>query len=164
MRRATTAPPSITGRCTMRLTPTIATSGALMIGVEAMPPSAPRLVTVRVEPLSSSRVARPARAASARRAISVALDQRSRASAWRSTGTMRPAAVWVAMPTCTAPWRVSTPASSSKRALICGKRGTASTTARTSSGSSVRCARSPPQRSLMRARSSSSSVTSTSST
>ncbi len=35
----------------------MATSGALMIGVEAMPPSLPRLVTVMVEPVSSSRVA-----------------------------------------------------------------------------------------------------------
>ena len=51
------------------------------------------------------------------------MAQRSRASAWRSTGTIRPWRVWVAMPMCTAPWRVTTPASSSKRALICGKLG-----------------------------------------
>ena len=46
----------------MRLTPTIATSGWLMTGVAAMPPRAPRLVTVIVEPVSSSRAALPARA------------------------------------------------------------------------------------------------------
>ena len=45
------------------LTPMIATSGALMIGVETMPPSLPRLVIVIVEPLSSLRLAVPSRAA-----------------------------------------------------------------------------------------------------
>ena len=35
----------------------IATSGELMMGVDAMPPSFPRLVMVIVEPVSSSRVA-----------------------------------------------------------------------------------------------------------
>ena len=49
----------------------------------------------------------PLRAASARRAISAALDHRSRASASRSTGTIRPPSVCVAMPRCTAPWRVT---------------------------------------------------------
>ena len=43
----------------MRLTPMIATSGWLMTGVAAMPPSAPRLVIVIVEPVSSSRDALP---------------------------------------------------------------------------------------------------------
>ena len=88
--RATTAPSRITGRSTMRLTPTIATSGWLITGVVTMPPSAPRLVMVMVEPVSSSRVALPLRAASARRAISAALAHRSSASAWRTTGTIRP--------------------------------------------------------------------------
>ena len=50
----------------------IATSGALMMGVLAMPPSLPRLVTVMVEPLSSSRVALLLRAASLTRRISAA--------------------------------------------------------------------------------------------
>jgi hypothetical protein len=54
------------GRATMRLMPTMATSGWLMTGVDTMPPSLPRLVTVSVEPDSSSRVALPARALAAR--------------------------------------------------------------------------------------------------
>ncbi len=111
--RGTTAPSRQTGRVTIRLTPTIAVSGGLITGVVTMPPSGPRLVIVIVEPVSSSRVASPARAATARRAISAAHDHRSRASAWRTTGTRSPAGVCVAMPTCTAAWRVSVPASSS---------------------------------------------------
>ena len=43
----------------LRLTPTIATSGRLITGVVTMPPSAPRLVMVMVEPTSSARVAVP---------------------------------------------------------------------------------------------------------
>jgi hypothetical protein len=54
------------GRSAIRLTPTIATSGALMMGVAMMPPRAPRLVTVMVEPDNSSRRDLPARAASLR--------------------------------------------------------------------------------------------------
>ena len=69
------------GRSTMRFTPMIATSGWLITGVVTMPPSAPRLVMVMVEPVSCSRVALPLRAASARRAISPAQDHRSCASA-----------------------------------------------------------------------------------
>ncbi len=101
------------GRSTIRLTPTIATSGRLMTGVLTMPPSAPRLVMVMVEPDSSSRAALPVRAASARRVTSAAQAHRSNVSAWRSTGTIRPASVWAAMPRCTAPYLVSTSASSS---------------------------------------------------
>ena len=57
MRRTAMAPSTTTGRSTARLMPMIATSGALMMGVLAMPPSLPRLVSVIVEPASSSRVA-----------------------------------------------------------------------------------------------------------
>ena len=120
--RGTTAPPRITGRSTMRLTPTIATSGWLITGVVTMPPSAPRLVMVMVEPLSSSRVALPPRAASARRAISAARRTTGRAPRHGAPpAPSGPPSVCVAMPMCTAPWRVTTPASSSKRALTCGK-------------------------------------------
>lgn len=51
----------------MQLPPTLPTSGWLNTGVETMPPSLPRLVTVMVEPDSSSRVALPARALAASR-------------------------------------------------------------------------------------------------
>ncbi|MCY1306672.1 hypothetical protein D9M70_565440 [compost metagenome] len=101
--RTTICPPTTMGRSTMRLTPTMATSGWLITGVLTMPPSAPRLLRVMVEPDSSSRCALPLRAASASRAISAALPHRSRDSAWRSTGTIRPLSLCVAMPTCTAP-------------------------------------------------------------
>ena len=74
-----------------------------MMGVETMPPSAPSELMVMVEPDSSSRVAVPDRAASASRFISAAQSQMPRASACRTTGTVRPAGVCVAMPICTAP-------------------------------------------------------------
>ncbi|MNC63736.1 hypothetical protein D3C75_1138840 [compost metagenome] len=106
--------PSITiGRSTIRLTPTIATSGVLTTGVLTMPPRAPRLVRVMVEPDSSSRLALLLRAALASREISPALPHRLPASAWRSTGTISPLSPCVATPTCTAPWRVMICASSS---------------------------------------------------
>ena len=70
IRRTTTAPCRTTGRSTALLSPMMATSGALMTGVEAMPPSLPRLVTVMVEPTSSSRVALFERARSDTRRIS----------------------------------------------------------------------------------------------
>jgi hypothetical protein len=73
----------------------------LITGVVTMPPSAPRLVMVMVDPLSSSRAALPARAASARRAISFALAHKSSVSAWRITGTIRPEGVCAARPRCT---------------------------------------------------------------
>jgi hypothetical protein len=63
-RRTAIAPWTTTGRSTALLSPTIATSGALMTGVDAMPPSLPRLVTVIVEPESSSRLDRLLRARS----------------------------------------------------------------------------------------------------
>jgi hypothetical protein len=160
----TTASPWNTGRSTMRLTPMMATSGWLITGVVTMPPSGPRLLMVMVEPASSSRPALPLRAASARRAISFAQVHRSIASAWRSTGTISPASVCAATPRCTASWRVTTPASSSKRAFIIGKSATASTTARAMKGSTVSLPRAVPCFAFSLARNASSSVTSISST
>ena len=153
-----------TGRWAIRLTPTMATSGALITGVVTMPPRGPRLVIVIVDPESSSRVALPVRAASARRATSAAVAHRSRASAWRTTGTVSPASVCVATPMLTASKRVTMPCSSSNRAFICGNVGTASTIARIRNGRTVSRPRVPPNRSLSFERSASSSVTSTSST
>ena len=78
-------------------------------------------VIVMVEPVSSSRVpCRPRGAARAARS-SRALSQISSASAWRTTGTIRP--VRASASRCRyerRAWRCTTPASSSKRALICG--------------------------------------------
>ena len=69
-----------------------------MTGVLAIPPSAPRLVMVMVDPVSSSRVIVPERAASVSRCTSLAQSQIVRASAWRTTATIRPFGVWMAMP------------------------------------------------------------------
>jgi hypothetical protein len=52
----------------------------LITGVEVMPPIGPRLEMVMVEPESSSRLALPVRAASARRRISAAICQTLRRS------------------------------------------------------------------------------------
>jgi hypothetical protein len=102
MRRTMIAPPTTTGRSTARLMPMMETSGALMIGVLAMPPSLPRLVSVRVEPVSSSRVALLVRAASVTRRISVATSHSDRSCTSRTTGTFSPSDVCVATPRCTA--------------------------------------------------------------
>ncbi len=61
--RGTKPPSRHKGLTTILLTPTIATSGRLTIGVDAIPPSAPSEVSVIVEPESSSRAATPWRAA-----------------------------------------------------------------------------------------------------
>ncbi len=113
MRRMATAPSSTTARSTARLTPMIATSGALMIGVLAIPPSFPRLVMVMVEPLSSSRFALLVRAASLTRRISAASCHKLSVSAPCTTGTLSPSGVCVAMPRCTELWRTITPRSAS---------------------------------------------------
>jgi len=76
--RIAIAPSITTGRSMARFTPMMATSGALMIGVLAMPPSLPRLVIVMVEPASSSRFALLLRAASLTRRISAASSHRLR--------------------------------------------------------------------------------------
>jgi hypothetical protein len=49
----------VANRSTILFTPTIATSGALMIGVVATPLMVPRLVMVIVDPVSSARPALP---------------------------------------------------------------------------------------------------------
>ena len=91
-----------------------------MTGVVTMPPRAPRLVIVIVDPESSSSVTFAVRAASERRATSAADDHRSRASASLTTGTIRPRDVCTAMPRWTARCRFTTPASSSNLAFISG--------------------------------------------
>ena len=73
--------------------PMMATSGRLMTGVCATPPSGPSEVSVMVEPDSSSLLAVPLRAASARRAISAANCHRFLSWASRITGTISPESV-----------------------------------------------------------------------
>ena len=62
-----TAPSRTTGRSATRPTLRMATSGWFTIGVWKRPASLPALVTVKVEPRSSSAASEPARAPSARR-------------------------------------------------------------------------------------------------
>ena len=70
-------------------------------------------VSVIVEPESSAALTVPLRAASDRRPISAASCQTFLSWASRSTGTLSPAWVCVAMPRWTRPERVTTPAASS---------------------------------------------------
>ena len=95
---------------------------------------------VMVEPDSSSRVDLAARAPPRPGARPRAAHGPQVAAPRRGarTGTIRPPSVCVAMPRCTARCRWTTPASSSKRALICGKSAQRRrTSARIRNGSSV---------------------------
>ena len=69
--RATICPFLTAGFSAILCTPMIAASGKLMIGVARTPPSWPSDEMVKVEPVSSSRAARPLRMASATRSISL---------------------------------------------------------------------------------------------
>src|SRR3546814_2718727 len=74
------SPSEMTGRSTIRFTPTMATSGRLMRGVDIIPPSGPKEVSVIVEPVSSDWVAVPSRVELERRDISAASCQMLRRS------------------------------------------------------------------------------------
>ena len=103
------------------------------------------------------------RAASARRRISRASCHTLLFCASRITGTIRPLSVCVAMPRWSDPWRVITPASSSKVALSIGHSGSALAMAVIRKGRTVSLGLSPRSRFII-ARVSSSAVTSNSST
>ena len=91
-----------------------------MIAVAITPPSAPKLVMVKVEPMSSSRVALPVRVASASRSMSRPSSTSDLVSASRITGTRSPFSVAVARPMWKlCHWMIS-PAASSSMAFICG--------------------------------------------
>jgi hypothetical protein len=85
--------PCATGRATIRFGAIMATSGALMIGVVATPPSAPRELIVIVDPVNSSRPIVPSRAAWLNRATSSDNAHSECVAACRMTGTIRPALV-----------------------------------------------------------------------
>ena len=76
----------------------MATSGALTTGVKPVPPTAPRLDTVKLPPCSSSGLRRRSRAAVAKRVISSVNAKAPNAPASRTTGTMSPSSVSTAMP------------------------------------------------------------------
>ena len=79
----------------------MATSGALMIGVNAVPPMPPRLEIVKQPPCISAADSLPARAFSLSVASSRASSNTSLRSASRTTGTTSPFGVSAAKPTCT---------------------------------------------------------------
>ena len=81
--RATISPSRTTGRSAIRWTPRMPTSGWLISGVTNEPENLPALVTVNVEPRSSSGFSVPCRAPSASRAPR---HRARRASASRSRG------------------------------------------------------------------------------
>ena len=81
----------------------MATSGWLIIGVAPSPPSRPKLVIVKVEPVRSSIEAVPSLAAPETLCISAAACQTSIASVCFTTGTNSPRSVCVAIPKLTAP-------------------------------------------------------------
>ena len=135
--RGTNALPSHTGRICILLTPTTATSGWLMTGVVTRPPSAPSDVTVIVEPTSSSRPRLPSTAAVESRLISAREHPEVGRLCVANDWYQQTAWVCVAMPTWTAPYCRTMPASSSNRALTSGCSATEQTIARTMKGSRV---------------------------
>ena len=93
--------PSHTGFSADLDTPRIATSGALMIGVNPVPPIPPSELMVKQPPCIWSGLSLPSRAAAASSPISLAICMTPFLSASRSTGTTRPFGVSAANPTCT---------------------------------------------------------------
>ncbi len=88
--RSASRPPRNCGHVRMRLTPTIATSGWLITGVLAMPPSAPRLVIVSVEPeVGAGSLRRPAGRRQHRQEVVAVHPQRSDAAADAAGGEGR---------------------------------------------------------------------------
>ena len=107
IRRMVICPFWTTGMSRALWTPRIPTSGWLMIGVAPNPPSLPKLVIVKVEPVRSSMVAVPSRQAPETRCISAAALHTSMASTFFTTGTNNPRSVAVAIPKCTASCRMT---------------------------------------------------------
>ena len=85
-------------RIVERDTPRIATSGALTIGVNAVPPIPPRLEIVKLPPCISAMVNLPSRARAPFSAIAFSISANDIASASRITGTTKPLGVPAAIP------------------------------------------------------------------
>src|SRR5690554_7172989 len=79
----------------------MATSGALTMGVKAVPPMEPRLEMVKQPPVISSRLSFLVWAFLASSRDSLAMSISDFLSASRITGTIRPSGVSTAMPICT---------------------------------------------------------------
>ncbi len=110
--------PSQTGFLALLETPRTATSGALMIGVNAVPPMPPRLEMDIEPPCISASVSFPSRAFAARAAVSCAICSTPFLSQSRTTGTTSPFGVSAAKPR----WKyfLSTRLSPSSEALKSG--------------------------------------------
>src|SRR5574341_422632 len=128
-----------------------------MTGVAKRPPSAPRLVTVKVEPPWSAGAPLRAFASPVTRPISRASSRSDRSSARRTTGTISPSSVAVAIPMSYQRFTWSSPFASSSEALRSGCSRSAATAAFTLNGrkvSSIPCSRArAAARSRARARS-----------
>jgi len=138
----------------------IATSGALMMGVEAMPPSLPRLVTVMVEPgeLIAGRFV-AARALGETPDLGGGLPEPPRLGIahhryFQTVRSLRGDAE------CTARWRTNTPRAASYSTLHCGNESSTRVSAMTTSGRKVKLALSAGRDRFNCCRSDSSSVTS----
>ena len=100
MTSAPSTPFITTGRFTIVPTPMIAVSGMLRTGVSKSAPPEPVLVTVKVEPDSSSGPIFESRVRAARSLMEAAIPGISLSPAFLITGTSRPRGVSTAMPTC----------------------------------------------------------------
>ena len=98
MRRGTNALPFHTGLVALFDTPRIATSGALMIGVNAVPPMPPSELIEKQPPCMSAGPSLPSRAFAESSPISFAMPSTPFWSASFSTGTTRPFGVSAAKP------------------------------------------------------------------
>src|SRR6185369_4350249 len=98
IRRGTNEPSFQTGFWTAREMPSTATSGALMIGVNAVPPMPPRFETVKQPPCISAADSLPVRALPDSSPSARASSKTSMRSASRITGTTRPSGVSAAKP------------------------------------------------------------------
>src|SRR5439155_272516 len=96
--RGLNSDPVQTGRICARLTPRIATSGALMIGVKYVPPMPPSEEMVKVAPCMSAGESFPSRAFAARSLVSLAMTSTPFLSASFTTGTTNPCGVSAAKP------------------------------------------------------------------
>ena len=98
MLRGTNSVPFQTGFMAERTTPRIATSGALTIGVNPVPPMPPRLEIVNVPPCMSPGASLPSRALAEIEPNSRDSSMMPLRSASLTTGTTRPSGVSTAMP------------------------------------------------------------------
>ncbi len=136
MRRGRKASPSHTGAILDRTTPRIATSGALTIGVKAVPPMPPSEEMVKVAPCISAGASLPARAFSESSPSSRASSITPFWSTSLTTATTSPSGVSTATPRCQYFRTIRESPAGLKAELKFGKALSVATVARIRSGSS----------------------------